>query len=64
VVIGDIASSVSLVDVGDGKIESVARDYAPLFPFALEALSEDSFIGANVSVGILQQKTASLQTTA
>ncbi|KAH6912768.1 mono-functional DNA-alkylating methyl methanesulfonate N-term-domain-containing protein [Coprinopsis sp. MPI-PUGE-AT-0042] len=47
VVIGDIASSVSLVDVGDGKVESVARDYAPLFPFALEALSEDSFIGAN-----------------
>lgn len=27
---------------------AVGRDYAPLFPFALEALSEDTLIGGNV----------------
>ncbi|KAG2010117.1 pre-mRNA-splicing factor rse1, variant 2 [Coprinopsis cinerea AmutBmut pab1-1] len=46
-VIGDIASSVSLVNVNKGQFTPIARDYAPLFPYALEALSENALIGGN-----------------
>ena len=52
IVIGDIASSVSLVELKQGKTVPIARDFAPLFPFSVEALSEVTFIGGNVSSSI------------
>ncbi|TFK20000.1 hypothetical protein FA15DRAFT_673909 [Coprinopsis marcescibilis] len=49
IAIADIASSVSLAAIKNGKITAIARDYGPLLPFTVEALSETEVIGANES---------------
>lgn len=47
-VAGDQISSVSLIKVSDTELVTEARDYGPLYPIALEALSERSLICSNV----------------
>ena len=45
---GDQISSVSLLKVKDDKLISEARDYGPLYPVAVEALSDTNIIASNV----------------
>lgn len=47
--VGDNISSVSVLKVVDSKLQTVARDYGPLWPIAIEALNENTVIGATVS---------------
>lgn len=49
VTIGDAISSVSVLEVIGKKIKSIARDYGPLWPVAVEALPGNGVIGGNVS---------------
>jgi DNA damage-binding protein 1 len=46
--VGDAISSVSLLKLNDGRLETVARDYGSLWPVCLEALDDKSVIGVNV----------------
>lgn len=49
-VVGDCIHSVSLLEVGpDFVMTTIARDYAPLWPIAVEASNESNIVGANVS---------------
>ncbi|KAJ3503729.1 hypothetical protein NLJ89_g8306 [Agrocybe chaxingu] len=52
VVAGDQISSVSLLKVADERLISEARDYGPLYPVAVEALSTKSLICANDTLNI------------
>lgn len=52
--IGDAICSVSIIDVveveeGEMRLESVAKDFSPLWPVTVESLDQDTIIGANVS---------------
>lgn len=52
--VGDAICSVSIVDVvevesGEMRLESIAKDFSPLWPVTVEALDQDTIIGANVS---------------
>jgi len=58
--VGDAICSVSIIDLveaegGDMRLESVAKDFSPLWPVALESLDKDTIIGANVSWLLLDQ---------
>ncbi|KZT73848.1 hypothetical protein DAEQUDRAFT_357103 [Daedalea quercina L-15889] len=47
-IVGDAISSVSMLRLdADGKLQSIARDYAPLWPVAVEAIGKGGVIGAN-----------------
>ncbi|KAG6907853.1 hypothetical protein DXG01_007117 [Tephrocybe rancida] len=48
IIVGDQLSSVSLLEIVDGKINNVSRDYGPIWPVAVEASDKDSILGANV----------------
>ena len=53
--VGDAMCSVSVIDVvetedGDLRLESVAKDFSPLWPVTVESLDKDTIIGANVSM--------------
>lgn len=50
--IGDAVSSLSVIrwDEGTQKLYNVARDYAPLWPISIEALSSEKIIGCNVCI--------------
>ena len=53
--VGDAICSVSVIDLveaegGDMRLESVAKDFSPLWPVTLESLDKDTIIGANVSL--------------
>ena len=50
IVVGDQISSLSLLNVGEASLVSVAKDYGPLYPISVEALDSDNIICANVSV--------------
>jgi len=45
--VGDAISSISLLKLSDGRLETVARDYGSLWPVCLEALDDKSVIGVN-----------------
>ena len=48
-VVGDAISSVSVLRLDNREqLRSVARDYAPLWPVAVEGTSRGEIIGANV----------------
>jgi DNA damage-binding protein 1 len=51
--VGDAICSVSIIDLvetgGDLRLESVAKDFSPLWPITVESLDKDTIIGANVS---------------
>jgi DNA damage-binding protein 1 len=52
--VGDAICSVSIIDVveveeGEMRLESVAKDFSPLWPVTVESLDQDTIIGANVS---------------
>lgn len=61
--VGDAISSVSLLKLADGRLETVARDYGPLWPVCLEALDDKSFIGLNVRNHIRPRTTYLLANT-
>ena len=47
-IVGDSMHSVSLISVSaDGVMKTIARDFIPLWPMAVEAVDESSIIGAN-----------------
>ncbi len=48
--VGDAISSVSVIRWNDerGRLETVARDYGPLWPVSIEATGNGGIIGANV----------------
>ncbi|CCM01903.1 uncharacterized protein FIBRA_03974 [Fibroporia radiculosa] len=46
-IVGDAISSISFVKVDDTTLESIARDYSPLWPVSVEAMDGDGVIGAN-----------------
>lgn len=50
IVAGDQISSVSLLNVTETSLVSLAKDYGPLYPVSVEALDSDNIICANVSV--------------
>ncbi|KAI0304406.1 CPSF A subunit region-domain-containing protein [Multifurca ochricompacta] len=50
--IGDAICSVSVIDIfenegGEVRLESVAKDFSPLWPVSIESLDQDTIIGAN-----------------
>lgn len=52
--VGDAICSVSIIDVVEAeesemRLESVAKDFSPLWPVTVESLDQDTIIGANVS---------------
>lgn len=47
--LGDAISSITFLKLSGTRLEVVARDYGPLWPVCIEALSVKSVIGANVS---------------
>jgi DNA damage-binding protein 1 len=52
--VGDAICSVSIIDLiqaegGEFRLESVAKDFSPLWPVTVESLDRDTIIGANVS---------------
>lgn len=48
IIIGDAVSSVSVLKVEGQELKTVARDYAPLWPLAIEATRDEGVIGSNV----------------
>lgn len=55
VVTGDLVHSVAIIKVKEGRFVSEARDYATIYPVAVEALGEDRLIVGTVS--IIQQRS-------
>jgi DNA damage-binding protein 1 len=47
--LGDAISSVSILKLQGTQLQTVARDYGPLWPVCVQALDENSLIGSNVS---------------
>lgn len=47
---GDALSSVSVLKLQGKELRTVARDYAPLWPVAVEATRNNGVIGSNVRV--------------
>ena len=52
--VGDAICSVSIIDLveaegGELRLESVAKDFSPLWPVTVESLDRDTIIGSNVS---------------
>ncbi|KAH9080524.1 mono-functional DNA-alkylating methyl methanesulfonate N-term-domain-containing protein [Lactarius deliciosus] len=50
--VGDAICSVSVIDLietegGDVRLESIAKDFSPLWPMSIESLDQDTIIGAN-----------------
>ncbi|KAH0586144.1 hypothetical protein H2248_007410 [Termitomyces sp. 'cryptogamus'] len=56
IIIGDQLNSVSLLEVTDGKIQNLARDYGPRWPVAVEASDGESIIGANFDSNLITFK--------
>lgn len=55
--VGDAICSVSIIDVveaeeGEMRLESVAKDFSPLWPVTVESLDQDTIIGANCECNI------------
>ena len=53
--VGDAICSVSVIDVigtdgGEVRLESIARDFSPLWPMSIGSVDHDTMIGANVSL--------------
>ena len=48
-IVGDGISSVSVLRVKGHNLETLARDYTPLWPQTVEGVKDDGVIGANVS---------------
>ncbi|KAL6302826.1 mono-functional DNA-alkylating methyl methanesulfonate N-term-domain-containing protein [Sparassis latifolia] len=46
-IVGDAISSVSILNVVGEGLQSIARDYGPLWPVAVEAIGNSGVIGAN-----------------
>ena len=49
-IVGDAISSVSVLHLVNGQLQSIARDYAPLWPVAVEGTGRGEIIGADVSL--------------
>lgn len=47
-IVGDAISSVSMLEVVDHNLRTVARDYGPVWPTAVESTRDGGVIGANV----------------
>ncbi|KAF7790799.1 hypothetical protein EIP86_001756 [Pleurotus ostreatoroseus] len=65
IIAGDAISSVSIVRIKGNDLETIARNYGPLWPVAVEAGRNKSVIGANCdcnlfTLSISQQKTLQL----
>ncbi|KAI9465477.1 CPSF A subunit region-domain-containing protein [Lactarius psammicola] len=50
--VGDAICSVSVIDLietegGEVRLESIAKDFSPLWPMSIESLDQDTIIGAN-----------------
>ncbi|KAF9561348.1 hypothetical protein CPC08DRAFT_689138 [Agrocybe pediades] len=50
---GDQISSISLLKVDGNRLVSVARDYGPLYPLAVEALNEKNVIASSDSLNLV-----------
>jgi DNA damage-binding protein 1 len=46
--LGDAISSVSILKLQETQLQTVARDYGPLWPVCVQALDHESMIGSNV----------------
>ena len=51
-IVGDAISSVSVLEVKGHNLETIARDYTPLWPQAVEGAKDHGVIGSNVSMMI------------
>ena len=49
-IVGDAISSVSVLEVKGHNLETIARDYTPLWPQAVEGAKDHGVIGSNVSI--------------
>ena len=47
-VLGDVISSISVIKLDNGKLQTVGRDYGPLWPVAVGDLGNGNVIAANV----------------
>ncbi|KDQ62210.1 hypothetical protein JAAARDRAFT_121297 [Jaapia argillacea MUCL 33604] len=50
---GDAISSISVLRVSDSRLQTVARDYTPLWPVAIETLDDSNIIGADCDCNLV-----------
>jgi len=55
-VTGDAISSVAVLRLADGKFQTVARDYGPLWPLCIETLDKSTVIGADCNNNLFSFK--------
>ncbi len=65
--VGDAICSVSVIDLietegGEVRLESIAKDFSPLWPVSIESLDRDTIIGANVSLSFPLHKLRFIDT--
>ena len=48
IAVGDAISSVSMLHIDGDKLKTIARDYEPLGPIALEMTTQRDIVGATV----------------
>jgi DNA damage-binding protein 1 len=55
----DAVHSLTVLKIGDGsRLETVARDYGPLWPISLKAVDRNTLIGANVECNLFSFKVS------
>lgn len=55
-IVGDAISSVTILRKNGNKLETVARDYSPLWPVAVGAMDSNIVLGANVDCNLFSFK--------
>ena len=64
IAVGDAISSVSILEVVQGSLRTVARDYGPVWPMAIETTRDGGVIVGNVrTLAILLAYRPTLITT-
>ncbi|KAG6854676.1 hypothetical protein C0991_003324 [Blastosporella zonata] len=56
IIVGDQLNSVSLLEIFNGKIRNIARDYGPRWPVAVEASDKDTIVAANFDSNLMTFK--------
>lgn len=53
IIVGDAVSSLAILRLDKDRLETVSRDYSPLWPLCIGMFDSQTIVGANVSRSIL-----------
>lgn len=53
IIVGDAVSSLAILRLEKDRLETVSRDYSPLWPLCIGMFDSQTIVGANVSRSIL-----------